>query len=74
MTDAIPAMKAEKGILNLGGAWSALNSSLEMFKPQSRRSTFGCVTDKDQKFDVPRIDEIASNMQQEVASTEVQQV
>ena len=47
MTEVVPVHNAQRLMPKLGGVQSALNSSLEMLQRESRRSTFGCVTDKD---------------------------
>ena len=67
MTDMLTALKGANKVLEHNIVQSAFNNSVEMIQRESRRSTFGNVTDKDQKFDHPKIEEIASNMQHEAA-------
>ena len=70
MTDMLAALKERPQVLDSNAIQSAFNNSFEILQRESRRSTFGALTDKDQKFNFRKIEETASNMHIEAASSD----
>ena len=70
MTDILAALKGKPQVFDSNAVQSAFNNSFEILQRESRRSTFGAMTDKDQKFNFPKIEETASNMHIEAASSD----